>query len=132
MKKLKLLFIPLVGLAAFMGVWLSGTNNVSAANNEACQATWLRDNIVKKVTVDTNGNTSILTNNSGYNLDYKFIPDGNEGAAITGRINNGASINLTVTNGGAIIFYLVDDINDSCTATAGSEVGISQINASII
>lgn len=130
MKKLKLLFIPLVGLAAFMGVWLSGTNNVSAANNEACQATWLRDNIVKKVTVDTNGNTSILTNNSGYNLDYKFIPDGNEGAAITGRINNGASINLTVTNGGAIIFYLVDDINDSCTATAGSEVGISQINAS--
>ena len=130
MKKLKLLFIPLVGLAAFMGVWLSGTNNVSAANNDACQATWFRDNIVQKVAINLDGNNVTLTNNSGFNLDYKFIPDGNEGNSTTGRINNGASINLSVTNGGAVFFYLVEDINDSCKAEAGTEVGIAQINAS--
>lgn len=130
MKKLKLLFIPLVGLAAFMGVWLSGTNNVSAANNEACQATWFRDNIVQKVEVNVDGNTATLTNNSGFDLDYRFIPDGNESGATTGRINDGASINLSVTNGGAVFFYLVEDINDSCKAEAGAEVGIAQINAS--
>ena len=130
MKKLKnLLFIPLAVLVGFMGVWLSNLNNVEAANNSVCQATWLRDNVVQKVEVNAKGNISTLTNNSGYNLDYRFIPDGNESAATTGRLNNGASIDVRVENGGAVYFYLVDSISDPCLADAGAEAGLVQIYA---
>ena len=128
MKKLKLLIVPLVFLSAFFGVWLSNLDNVDAANNETCQATWLRDNIVLNINLEYDGNTAILTNNSGVNLDYRFVPDGIEENSALSRFNAGDTIRLTVENGGAIYFYLVDAIDDSCIAEAGTEIGIIQVN----
>ena len=128
MKKLKLLIVPLVFLSAFFGVWLSNLDNVDAANNETCQATWLRDNIVLNINLEYDGNTAILTNNSGVNLDYRFVPDGIEENSTLSRFNAGDTIRLTVENGGAIYFYLVDAIDDSCIAEAGTEIGIIQVN----
>lgn len=128
MKKSSLLMIPLVAVAALLGVLLSNTNNVEAANNEACSAKYFLDTYIQNIEVEYNGNTAILTNNSGINLTYSFIADADTSNPSTGNFANGSTINLTVSEGGKVYFYLAEDMSGTCTAAAGSEVGSISIN----
>ena len=72
MKKFKLLLVPLVIATAGFGVWLSNVNDVNAENNPVCSAEDFRDEYLTKISVEYNGDTTTLTNNSGLNLDYKL------------------------------------------------------------
>ena len=63
MKRSKFLLIPLVIATASFGFWLSNVNNVSAENNPVCSAEDFRDQYLKKIDVQYNGDTITLTNN---------------------------------------------------------------------
>lgn len=123
MKRSKFLLIPLVIVTASFGFWLSNINNVSAENNPVCSAEDFRDQYLKKIDVQYNGDTTTLTNNSGLSLDYRFLKDADTGNVITGSLEKGSSVNFTVSNGGLVYFYLQNEMNNPCLANAGEEIG---------
>ena len=123
MKRSKFLLIPLVIATASFGFWLSNVNNVSAENNPVCSAEDFRDQYLKKIDVQYNGDTITLTNNSGLNLDYRFLKDADTGNVITGSLEKGSSVNFTVSNGGLVYFYLQNEMSNPCLANAGEEIG---------
>ena len=49
MKKSNLLIIPLICLAAFLGVMLSNTEMTEAANNETCSPETFRDDYIANI-----------------------------------------------------------------------------------
>ena len=126
MKKSRLLLIPLMVLASAAGIMLSNMNNVEAANNEQCQATYFRDEVLKKVQVQYDGNRAILTNNSGLDLRYRFVADGVEES--NGTLHDGALSEFTVRSGGVIFFYLTRAMNEPCIADNGVEIGKIDVN----
>lgn len=128
MKKFKLLLVPLVIATAGFGVWLSNVNDVNAENNPVCSAEDFRDEYLTKISVEYNGDTTTLTNNSGLNLDYKFLKDADTTNEVTGSLENGGNVSFTVSDGGLIYFYLQDEMSDPCLANAGEEIGKIEFN----
>ena len=128
MKKSSLLVISLVFVAAFLGVMLSNTNSVEAANNESCSPEFFRDNYVAKVDVNYNGDLVTITNNSGLNLNYTFYADGDTVNGTSGSFDAGTSATLSVSDGGSVHFFLKEDMADTCQASAGTEIGTIQVN----
>ena len=123
MKRFSLLFIPLIVIVASFGVWLSDVNNVNAENNPVCSAEDFRDEYLKKIDVEYNSDTTTLTNNSGLNLDYRFLKDADTSNVVTGSLENGGTVSFTVSDGGLIYFYLQTEMSEPCLANAGEEIG---------
>ena len=128
MKKSSLLMIPLMGLAAFLGVMLSNTEMTEAANNETCSAETFRDEYIAKIEVNYNGNQATITNNSGLHLSYDFYADGSSDSSASGDFANGASATVTVESGGYFIFTLQEDMSSPCVASVGNEIGTMEVN----
>ena len=128
MKKYSLLMIPLMGLAAFLGISLSNADMVEAANNELCGAETFRDNYLAKIDVKYDENNVTITNNSGLNLTYTFYADGNTENGTSGDFNNGASATFTIDNGGSVEFFLKEDMEEPCVSDAGTAIGNMQLN----
>ena len=128
MKKYSLLMIPLMGLAAFLGISLSNADMVEAANNEVCGETFFRDEYMTKIDVKYDENNVTITNNSGLNLTYTFYADGNTTSGTSGDFNNGASATFTIENGGSVEFTLKEDMEEPCVSDAGTIIGLMQLN----
>lgn len=128
MKKCKLLLIPAIFVSVALGMLFSNTNGVNAANNKVCTAETFRDKYLKKINMEQNGNNIVFENKSGLNLSYKFIADGNTSNASTGNINNNSNVSFTASSGGLVYFYLVEDFDNGCKASAGTEIGKIEFN----
>lgn len=128
MKKYSLLMIPLMALAAFLGVSLSNADMVEAANNEVCGAETFRDKYLSKIDVSYDDNNVTITNNSGLNLTYTFYADGNTTTGTNGDFNDGASATFTIDNGGSVEFTLKEDMEEPCKSDAGTAIGNMQLN----
>lgn len=129
MKKSSLLMIPLMGIAAFLGVMVSNMDMIEAANNETCSPEKFRDDYISKIEVNYDTNNVTITNNSGLHLSYTFYADGNtENAIASGDFANGVSATVTVENGGFFIFTLQEDMNEPCIASIGNEVGTMEVS----
>ena len=129
MKKSSLLMIPLIGIAAFLGVMLSNTDMTEAANNETCSPEKFRDDYISKINVNYDNNNVTITNNSGLHLSYTFYADGDtDNVVASGDFANGASATVTVESGGFFLFTLQEDMEDPCIASVGNEVGTMEVS----
>ena len=62
MKKSSLLMIPLMGIAAFLGVMVSNMDMTEAANNKTCSPEKFRDDYISKIEVNYDSNNVTITN----------------------------------------------------------------------
>ena len=129
MKKSNLLIIPLICLAAFLGVMLSNTEMTEAANNETCSPETFRDDYIANIDVNYDNNNVTITNNSGLHLSYTFYADGDtENVAASGDFANGSSATVVVESGGFFLFTLQEDMEEPCIASVGNEVGTMEVS----
>lgn len=128
MKKSSLLMIPLMGIAAFLGVMVSNMDMTEAANNKTCSPEMFRDNYISKIDVNYDGNQVTITNNSGLNLSYTFYADSNTTNGISGDFASGVSATVTVENGGYFVFTLQENMENPCIASVGNEIGTMEVS----
>ena len=128
MKKSKLLMIPAIVLAGFLGVMVSNLDNVSAANNE-CSAAYNEDTYMDKIEISQDGGTTTLTNVSP-NLYYVITYSDSNGETIDDT-RHYADANGTITveipvDGKIYLSFGLENSDGTCEA--GSFVGMKTIN----
>ncbi len=127
MKKSRLLLIPLVGVAAGLGVLLSNTNNVEAANNQTCSSDYFKSLMENNISVTVSSGGVNVTNNTGINLKYTFFADGsNRGSGA--NLDAGDTASLGATSGGYIELVLNQDLKDPCIASTDDVLGRVEFN----
>ena len=129
MKKSKLLIVPLIGVASFLGIMVSSLDNVDAANNEMCSPEFFRDTYVANIAVNGHNGGASITNNSDVNLNYTFYADGDTVNGVSGSFDIGATVDLAFENGGSIHFFLKEDLTEPCKSSAETEIGTMEVNA---